>query len=1193
MDNLQYRVPAAAEDSDNFSFHATVEDIKNNSPKSTRESLAPTFSSEATFNIPRLQRASSRTDSQKSHSRQRSLGSPMIKKQMVSGPISCTGQHVLSTPYRHALVGESNWEVTNSLAELIKFEQIYVEDLKSTLEKLTTKEVQEAESESLNAIVDGLNNVLTVALELQQNFKDSIGQCYGFAGLSALGVVFKDYITSYPVYHQTVVDLRSDPTLSFHMNGMEIALISPLERLVHYRFFFRRILAVTEEESRREELYRVYITIQDLCQRAYQTVNVEDTFGAMCALEDAIDVSECKNFDDTALTSRIALVLIKPTEGFPIPICPKQEYFAEFQKIDYTSKEPVHTSFEQKISINRKRLSSSSSSSAMKPDLISITVLTDVVLITKDRSDQHMLLYPPWPISQVKVFEHATAEGGRCTFDLNLGDKVLMTLVAESDELRRAISKKINDLKKGLETPRLQRLRKVSGDSQPISTKLSTTHKQSGSLGLRMNSKPYEPKSNSLRSTTMPFMSTPLHLKALESNGSEVVFYERCLPFLYVSKQEGWNKLCPCDIGVFRNNEKSWLDLRAVPTHRQILSTMISPLSALEYTDGTCNVRLNVVTEYEKYRSYTIKFGRSDEAARLYMVLREQVIMSVVNTLNNYNQHVLVCLGAPTQEVAVEVQVLEHSWISSGDSSWISPGQDMAILVPAEKIQIPTGPARIEVFQAGSGVHPWVNISSSLNPSVTIFSVPLKPGLIRFQLEPQFYTISAKIDGATHEVSLHSTDYSQLSHINDVFRNVMAEERQSIQANAAQLALRTTNDAFCEHTEIDLDTQLVPRDGLEEALLDAAAAGGEDTEFFELTSYRVPPQYAAEYIDETSINLTTNFFDDGFELDLTGLSLHESDQYDDADMASVDDIVEMDEPYEDAAVLPLEEAVYSDRENVPLMNREDSGTALLEPMTEEPTIVKENSDTTLDEPESKAEFKIDYDENTTIKKAAFNIHDVQYPDLDGHIPEILSTLSEATIVDWSKKESVLLCECCLEDVEKVFAVHVQPTVATDKVAEAAEKQSVMSPTSSIVVESSSRRSSSMKTSLTKSIGSLPSSIASDGSSTSRKSSISSQSIRPPLPMNVLRTPAPPSTMPPQLIRSGTFSYAMGNTRRIGAVGRAKRQETERARKEAASESELLEALRREYEALVRERDELKIQSRDLLHGRLVPIFDKR
>ncbi|TPX47537.1 hypothetical protein SeLEV6574_g02620 [Synchytrium endobioticum] len=421
------------------------------SSRLSRPSVQSISSTESTTtNVPRLQRSSSHS-SQASHRPARVSGSPAIRKLVVSSPVSVSGQYVLNTPYRHAPVGDPTWEKTNALAELIKFEKLYMDELKSTLEKLT-RAMEEHDEISLKPIIDALSNVLSIAQELEKNFKTNM-ECYGFGGLSQMGNFFQDYTANYPVFQQIITERKLDTQMSLELAGVEVGLSLPLERLVHYRFFFRRMLAVSDE-TEREGLNGLYMTIQNLCTLAYKVVNVEDTFSDMCMLEDELMLAECKSFEDTVFTHRIALVLIKPTENFPMPLCPRKEFVGEFSKIDYAHKESPVSQEERPFRLRRR----TSVSSISEKEIICIILLTDVALVTKGFPGKRSLLYPPWPITQVSVFEHNTPAGeGACTFDFKLGDKVMFALESPTLAQRDGLVKKLLELKRGLETPRTRR----------------------------------------------------------------------------------------------------------------------------------------------------------------------------------------------------------------------------------------------------------------------------------------------------------------------------------------------------------------------------------------------------------------------------------------------------------------------------------------------------------------------------------------------------------------------------------------------------------------------------------------------------------------------------------------------------------------------------------------------------------------
>ncbi|TPX33789.1 hypothetical protein SeLEV6574_g08346, partial [Synchytrium endobioticum] len=432
---------------------------------------------------------------------------------------------------------------------------------------------------------------------------------------------------------------------------------------------------------------------------------------------------------------------------------------------------------------------------------------------------------------------------------------------------------------------------KSTPKSASKSQRLSYPHsRNSGGLGLLM--KPIESKV-SASSIKSPNSSTPLspsynyinHLTSLESKGAIVLFHERCQPFLF--KNDEWQDLALCFISVCTNGRQSWIDLRLVGTCRLIVSSAITPLCVLDHIPQMHSVRLNLVTENAKYRSYTVQFEGPASADRLYVLLQGKLINAIHDTLDNARQHTILAPGSPSfdslDEGAICHYRFEHSWISSGQKSWISTGEAGAVS-DGEKVQIPTGAALVKIF-TNTGVHPWLYITSCIDIESILYSIPLRPGMVRFQLEPEFYTISTYVDDSSDvfEILLYSSDSIQLSSINSIFRDVIASERRRLQTNAEQLVLRGVTDAFCDQTDLDVDTQLVPRDGVEAALLDACV---EAAEFVELTSYRVPPHIA---VDESSTNLPGLFLD-GY--DDTVISTLEGERDGDDDMQEEPNIID-------------------------------------------------------------------------------------------------------------------------------------------------------------------------------------------------------------------------------------------------------------------------------------------------------------
>lgn len=224
-------------------------------------------------------------------------------------------------------------------------------------------------------------------------------------------------MTIYTVYIQAykgIVDgitcaMESDSAVAFALDGIVDRFTRPLQRIIEYRFFLRRVFSLfgwrasdpTERMDAFKKLTSLIATLQDL-------VGFNDTWKEITRFEDQLDTASCLSIGPEVIeTEKDQLVSIFTYLAAPFTPCGLLLGSPTLVRSDTFSLIPI----KKNIKVFEK-LDTSLAINLVKSSTIQLHLLTDTLVITAfERGDKKRLLYPPMPTSHVDVVQRVTVNG--------------------------------------------------------------------------------------------------------------------------------------------------------------------------------------------------------------------------------------------------------------------------------------------------------------------------------------------------------------------------------------------------------------------------------------------------------------------------------------------------------------------------------------------------------------------------------------------------------------------------------------------------------------------------------------------------------------------------------------------------------------------------------------------------------------
>ncbi|KAI8903554.1 hypothetical protein EDD86DRAFT_214731 [Gorgonomyces haynaldii] len=506
-----------------------------------------------------------------------SFGKKKSTERLTSGMVAD-----LTRPFRFvpAVEDEGESERQNACMAFVKEETEY-----GVLLAQATKTLEEHPSLGLGRVLVQFKELQLSSSELVKG--DTAVDTIVAKIASIVPPVYESYLYNFDRLSQDIQAIVShDQKQAFEIEEVGKSLYKPLQRLLDYRFFLRRIMtSYPVIWPGAAELDTAITHLSAVCTKMLEHFQITDSFAKVSALEDALH-KHCRPLGQVETDEQMDILTFLTAPFYQNHIfwtCPDVIGTGNFA-VYPVSKDVQINKWKQNVKRTMKK-------GTMQ--FVHLVLLTDTLLLLEETAGQRKLLYPPMPLSHIDISPRADMEG---VFELRLSPYQMVILVG-TEQID-------NDL--------IQTLLKLKEKPQPLEPSVSE---------------------KTLKSDTET---------EKKSDAQYRIYYQICRPHVYKTETTSWEKLSKCHLAVFKD-EKSWLQLTMEDTGMLLWTTNIDMMIQAQIdSNSPMRVIVSAPNPEGSLVKYLFRFLTAEAAHDLVNMIAFEKIKALRMVQQEYSDQLLI-----------------------------------------------------------------------------------------------------------------------------------------------------------------------------------------------------------------------------------------------------------------------------------------------------------------------------------------------------------------------------------------------------------------------------------------------------------------------------------------------------------------------------------------------------------------------